>query len=210
MAGQTPTGRPGRPAPAHPIRASAGCRSARCGPRTSGTCTARPTRHGGGNWAAPIDADYLTHCLLRGRARIDFRGLAPQLALELQYAVQCRHDQATIITAAPPVVTWAIRTATDAGVASLLDCTAQQWRELAGSKTGPLSAVPGLRPRRRGDPARRHRLGGRVPPRRVAAARLPGLTRSPASARSPATICGSTASPSPGYGHWPSAGPGCG
>ena len=56
----------------------------------------------------PDHADYLAHCLQRGKARIDFRGLAPQLKLELQYAVQCRHDQATIITEAP-VVTWTIR-----------------------------------------------------------------------------------------------------
>ena len=83
----------------------------------------------------PDSADYVAHCLQRGKARIDFRGLAPQLALELQYAVQCRHDQATIITA-PPVVTWAIRVATDAGVTSLLDRSAQQWRELAGPKQG--------------------------------------------------------------------------
>ncbi|MGB9307559.1 MAG: site-specific integrase, partial [Mycobacterium sp.] len=83
----------------------------------------------------PDHADYLTHCLQRGKARIDFRGLASQLKLELQYAVQCRHDQATIITEAP-VVTWAIRSASDAGVTSLLDRTAQQWRELAESKQG--------------------------------------------------------------------------
>ena len=33
-------------------------------------------------------------------------------------------------------MTWAIRVAADAGVTSLLDRTAQQWRELAGSKQG--------------------------------------------------------------------------
>ena len=93
----------------------------------------------------PDSADYLTHCLQRGKARIDFRGLAPQLALELQYAVQCRHDQATIITEAP-VVIWAIRVVTDAGVTSLLDRTAQQWRELAGSETRPLPTVSGSSP----------------------------------------------------------------
>ena len=59
---------------------SAGCRSARCGPRTTATCSARPTRPGGGSWAAPTIEDYITHCLLRGRARIDFRGLAPAAA----------------------------------------------------------------------------------------------------------------------------------
>lgn len=98
----------------------------------------------------PDHADYLTHCLQRGRARIDFRGLAPQLKLELQYAVQCRHDQATIITEAP-VVTWAIRMAAGAGVTSLLDHTPQQWRELAGSKEGHYQRF-GLRPRCRGNP----------------------------------------------------------
>jgi hypothetical protein len=35
----------------------------------------------------PDSADYLTHCLQRGKARIDFRGLAPQLKLEL--ALSC-------------------------------------------------------------------------------------------------------------------------
>ncbi len=42
----------------------------------------------------PEREDYVAHCLLRGKARIDFRGLSPQLKLEFQYAVQCRHDQA--------------------------------------------------------------------------------------------------------------------
>jgi hypothetical protein len=96
-------------------------------------CKAHATR-----WAQlgrPDSADYLTHCLQRGKARIDFRGLAPQLKLELQYAVQCRHDQATIITA-PAVVAWTIRLATGAGVTSLLDRTPQEWRELAGPKEG--------------------------------------------------------------------------
>jgi hypothetical protein len=32
---------------------------------------------------------YIAHCLLRGKARIDFRVLGPQLKLEFQYAVQC-------------------------------------------------------------------------------------------------------------------------
>ena len=43
------------------------------------TCSARPHRPGGGSWAAPSIEDFIAHCLLRGRARIDFRGLAPQL-----------------------------------------------------------------------------------------------------------------------------------
>lgn len=83
----------------------------------------------------PSDADYAAHCQRRGRAYLDFRGLAPQLRLELQYAVQCRHDQATLITP-PPVVMWALRKTKDSGVGSLLDRTPQQWRELAGTKGG--------------------------------------------------------------------------
>ena len=96
-------------------------------------CKSHATR-----WAQlgrPDSAEYVAHCQLRGKARIDFRGLAPQLKLELQYAVQCRHDQATIITA-PLVVAWTIRMATDAGVISLLDFTPQQWQELAGPTEG--------------------------------------------------------------------------
>lgn len=83
----------------------------------------------------PDDTEYLAHCQQRGTARIDFRGLAPQLKLELQYAVQSRHDQATIV-AAPPVIAWAIRITKHAAVTSLLDLSAEQWRELAGAKEG--------------------------------------------------------------------------
>ena len=45
--------------------ASAGCRSARCGPRTPGTCTARPTRHGGA--AGPPRQRGLPHALPAAR-----------------------------------------------------------------------------------------------------------------------------------------------
>ena len=81
----------------------------------------------------PESADYIAHCLRRGRAHIDFRGLGPQLKLEMQYAVQCRRDQATI-TAPPPIVAWVIQLAMSAGVTSLLDRSPQQWRVLAAGK----------------------------------------------------------------------------
>jgi integrase len=96
-------------------------------------CKSHATR-----WAQlgrPDSAEYIAYCLQRGKARIDFRGLTPQLKLEMQYVVQCRHDQATINTA-PPVVAWTIRLAKDAGVVSLLDRSTWQWRELAGPKEG--------------------------------------------------------------------------
>jgi integrase len=81
----------------------------------------------------PDPDDFIAHCLLRGKARIDFGGLAAQLKLELQYAVQCRRDEQTI-TLPPPVAAWAIRQARDAGVASLLDRSPGQWQQLAGDK----------------------------------------------------------------------------
>ncbi len=83
----------------------------------------------------PATEEYLTHCLRRGKAYLDFRALGPQLRLELQYAVQCRRDQATI-TAPPPVVSWAINLAKTAAVASLLDLQPAQWIELAAGKHG--------------------------------------------------------------------------
>lgn len=96
-------------------------------------CKSHETRWG--QLGRPDVDDYIEHCLLRGKARIDFRPLAPQLKLEFQYAIQCRHDQATI-TAPPPVVTWALRQAMDTGVTSLLDRSEQQWRELTAGKSG--------------------------------------------------------------------------
>jgi len=82
---------------------------------------------------------FITRCLLRGRDRIDFSGLPPQLKLELQYAVQCRADQATI-TLPPPVVAWTIRQAREADVASLLVHPAQRWADRAGPKTNGYQA----------------------------------------------------------------------
>jgi hypothetical protein len=81
----------------------------------------------------PDPEQYVAHCVLRGRARIDFSILAPQLRLEFQYAIQCRHDQQTITTP-PPVVTWGVRLAANAGVGSLLDHDDQRWRELTAAK----------------------------------------------------------------------------
>ena len=96
-------------------------------------CKSHETR-----WAQlgrPDAEEYIAHCLRSGKAQIDFRGMAPQLTLELQYAVQCRHDQATI-TAPPSVVAWTIALARRAEVSSLLDLPPQRWHELAGSKPG--------------------------------------------------------------------------
>jgi len=82
---------------------------------------------------------FVQRCLLAGRDRIDFTGLSPLLKLELQYAVQCRVDQARI-TLPAPVANWAIRQVQAARVASLLDLSAQRWAELAGPKTSSYPA----------------------------------------------------------------------
>jgi site-specific recombinase XerD len=82
----------------------------------------------------PNVEEFVTRCLLSGRDRIDFSGLPPLLKLELQYAVQCRVDRGTI-TLPAPIVAWTIRQATDAGVASLLGLTPQQWAHRAGPKS---------------------------------------------------------------------------
>src|SRR5664280_2086521 len=87
----------------------------------------------------PDVEQFITSCLLRGRARIDFCGLPAQLKLELQYAVQCRADQATI-TLPPPVAAWTIRQAREANVASLLEHSAEQWADRAGPKTSSYPA----------------------------------------------------------------------
>ena len=77
--------------------------------------------------------EFVADCERLGKAFIDFRGLSPQLRLELQYAVQSRVDAATtrISTAA---VTIAIRYLLAAGVSSLLDRRREHWRGVAGKR----------------------------------------------------------------------------
>ncbi|HZS21003.1 MAG TPA: tyrosine-type recombinase/integrase [Pseudonocardiaceae bacterium] len=77
---------------------------------------------------------FIEHCLLRGRARVDFRGVTPQLALEFQYAMQCRRDEQTI-TAPPQLVSWALRQAVNAGVGSVLELSPAQWRQHVATVT---------------------------------------------------------------------------
>ena len=97
-------------------------------------CKAHDTR-----WrqlGSPDPGAFVEHCLLRGRARIDFRALPAQLRLEMQYAVQCRRDAETI-TLPHQVARWAVRKARDAGVDSLLDMSEDEWRRQAGRGKSP-------------------------------------------------------------------------
>ena len=84
-------------------------------------------RHG-----RPDPDRFIADCGLVGTACIDMRDLAPQLRLEIQYALQCRHD-ARSRTAAPRLVMPAVRHVKAVGVASLLDLSELQWRQSAGS-----------------------------------------------------------------------------
>lgn len=126
----------------------------------------------------PSAPEYLAHCQRRGKAHIDFRGLAPQLKLELQYAIQCRHDQAMLITG-PPMVTWVVRKAKESGVNSMLDLAMNQWSELAGQKAGSYTKL--LEFARDAVEALHEGVGWEVEyPRDVwRLHRLPGLTASP-------------------------------
>jgi site-specific recombinase XerD len=87
-------------------------------------------RHG-----RPDPDRFVADCELVGTARIDLRDLAPQLRLEIQYALQRRHD-ARSRAAAPRLVMQAVRHVQAAGVGSLLDLSEQQWRRSAGSRVG--------------------------------------------------------------------------
>jgi integrase len=72
--------------------------------------------------------DFIGGCEQYGRPTIDFRGLPAQMRLELQYAVQCRHDERTM--AAPPrLLRQTVRQASESGAHSLLDLSEAQWRE---------------------------------------------------------------------------------
>ncbi|MGH3905112.1 MAG: tyrosine-type recombinase/integrase [Pseudonocardiaceae bacterium] len=86
---------------------------------------------------------FLADCERYGKAVVDLRGLAPQLRLELQYALQCRHDDRSA-TAPPKVVRGAVRRAAESGVVSLLERSEAEWRR---SLTRPTRGDTGLRAR---------------------------------------------------------------
>ena len=61
------------------------------------------------------------------------RALAPQLRLEFQYALQCRYDSHDH-RVAPPAGHTRRPARVNAGIASLLDLSEQQWREAAAAR----------------------------------------------------------------------------
>lgn len=72
--------------------------------------------------------EFVARCESVGLDRFDFRCLAdrPQLRLELQHALQCRHDERRASTRSS-VVTPVIRLVSDSGVTSLLEWNLGQW-----------------------------------------------------------------------------------
>jgi len=76
---------------------------------------------------------FITDCQLIASGAIDLRGLGPALMLEFQYALQRRHDERTR-TATPQLVSEAVHRAKAAGVSSLLDLSAREWRKTFRSR----------------------------------------------------------------------------
>jgi integrase len=87
-------------------------------PAASPFCHAHTARWRGHGRPDPVE--FTTSCELLGKPHIDYRGLAPRLRLELQYALQCRRDDKTVKTLPHDVMT-AIRRLAGAGISSLLD-----------------------------------------------------------------------------------------
>ncbi|MGW7384484.1 hypothetical protein [Streptomyces sp. NPDC054794] len=77
-----------------------------------------------------------------GHERLNLRSLTGQLRLEMQYALQCRHDDQRIKT--PPTrVRYVVRFVARTGVHSLLDRTEEIWRECfpRGSQRGEVAQM---------------------------------------------------------------------
>ena len=140
--------------------------------------------------------EFTVLCESYGDDRFDFRAFGEhrQLKLELQYALQCRHDERQIKTpsgVARPVI--ALAAAQRGGLAAGLADAAvgRVLRRQPRRQTRPERAagVPALRPPLPGGSALRQRMGGRVPPGCVGAA--PAGDRGPQAAavrRHPATL----------------------
>ena len=77
--------------------------------------------------------------VLRGE-RIRLDSLPAHLKLEVQYALQCRHDERTA-KAPPLVVMIMVRILAASGASSLLDRTEQEWRKEFGGKRSNAAAL---------------------------------------------------------------------
>ena len=185
--------------PGHPV-----CALSYCTLWTQGTspfCANHRSR-----WEAvgrPGIEEFIVLCESYGDDRFDFRALAGrrQLKLELQYALQCRHDDRQIKTraaSARPVIALAAASP----VASLLEWPMPRWIEFFDAHH-----------------AARHEQNGQLAFLRYAFERVEDLHLGRGGRRSSdatsgsfdgwgsraASGCGSTASPSRGFASWPNA-----
>jgi integrase len=85
------------------------------------------------NVGFPKLEEFSAGCERYGKPCTDFRSLQPQVKLEIQYAVQCRHDERTA-TAPPRVLRWTVNNIAKSGVASLLDLTEDEWEQRLGPR----------------------------------------------------------------------------
>jgi integrase len=88
---------------------------------------------------------FVRRCERYGDECFDFRPLPPQLRLELQYAVQRRHDERRSMTR-PETVNRVIRAVARSGVASLLDWPEAAWRAYVLGERGRRSGTPRSEP----------------------------------------------------------------
>ena len=125
----------------------------------------------------PDIGEFIVICESKGDDRFDFRPLAGrrQLKLELQYALQCRHDERHVNTTSGTVR----RTITLAAASERHVPAGLAGRALGGvlrrepqrqARSERAACLPALRARARRGSAGRDRLGGRVPPRCLGAA----------------------------------------
>ena len=89
--------------------------------------------------AGQFAADRASDTVLRGE-RIRLDSLPAHLKLEVQYALQCRHDERAA-KAPPSVVMIMVRTLAASGASSLLDRTEQEWRKEFGGKRSNAAAL---------------------------------------------------------------------
>jgi hypothetical protein len=89
---------------------------------------------------------FIDHCRMRGVERFDLRALPPQLKLELQYALQCLHDERRA-TLRPQDSRLVVRFLLHSGVESLLNLPLDVWEAKfrAFVPSGRLQSYPSSR-----------------------------------------------------------------
>ena len=157
-------------------------------------------------------ADLAAKATARQVPAINLGRLARQLRLEVQYGLQCRHDEANKRTVAGPV-TIAIKRLADSGVVSILDFDEDGWRTFFGTNRRVYDGkrvYASVSLKFVDTRIRLQRLLIAADPWADQYPATPGTCDCSASPRPGCATCGSAASRSPGCGSWPVAGAGGG